>query len=59
MYIYINTYTYICMSEAPVLVPIFSYAAEGGARPSSFFRQGNWESETNCLKIYEQIARFF
>jgi len=29
------------MSEAPVLVLIFSYAAEGGARPSSYFRQGN------------------
>jgi len=29
------------MSEAPVLVPIFPYAAEGGARPSSYFRQGN------------------
>jgi len=29
------------VSEAPVLVPIFSYAAEGGARPSSYFRQGN------------------
>ena len=51
------------MSEATVLVPIFPYAAEGGARPSSYFRQGNWESETksqdfwwkNCAagKIYE------
>ena len=29
------------MSEAPVLVPIFSYAAEGGARPSSYFRHWN------------------
>ena len=29
------------MSEAPILVPIFPYAAEGGARPSSYFRQGN------------------
>ena len=29
------------MSKAPVLVPIFPYAAEGGARPSSYFQQGN------------------
>ena len=30
------------MSEAPVLVPIFPYPSEGGARarPSSYFRQG-------------------
>ena len=42
------------MSEAPVLVPNFLYAAEGGARPSSYFRQGNWESETNCLKIFDE-----
>ena len=28
------------MSEAPVLVLIFPYAAEGGARPISYFRQG-------------------
>ena len=39
------------MSEAPVLVPIFPYAAEGGARPSSFFRQGNWAKK---LKQIEQ-----
>jgi len=42
------------MSEAPVLVPIFPYAAEGGARPSSDFWQGNWESETNCLRIFDE-----
>jgi len=42
------------MSEVPVLVPIFPYAAEGGARPSSYFRQGNWESETNCFKIFDE-----
>ena len=42
------------MSEAPVLVPIFPYAAEGGARPNSYFRQGNRESETNCLKIFDE-----
>ena len=59
------------MSEAPVLVPIFPYAAEGGARPSSYFRQGNWESETKTFfdekiapqaKLMKQIApqaRFF
>jgi len=42
------------MSEVPVLVPIFPYAAEGGARPSSYFRQGNWKSETNYLKIFDE-----
>jgi len=42
------------MSEAPVLVPIFPYAAEGGARPSCYFRQGNWECESNCLKIFDE-----
>jgi len=42
------------MSEAPVLVPIFPYTAVGGARPRSYFRQGNWESETNCLKIFDE-----
>jgi len=45
------------MSEAPVLVPIFPYTAEGGARPSSYFRQGNWGSETNCLKIFDKKFR--
>jgi hypothetical protein len=29
------------MSETPVLVPIFPYAAEGGDSSSSYFRQGN------------------
>ena len=28
------------MSEAPVLVPFFPYAAEGGVRPSFSFGQG-------------------
>ena len=55
IYIYIYTYEHVCiliytlchraigtgMSEAPVLVPIFSYAAEEGARPNSYFRQVN------------------
>jgi len=54
IYVYINIYIYISMSEAPVLVPIFPYAAEGGARPSSYFRQTSWESETNCLKIFDE-----
>ena len=41
------------MSEAPALVPIFPYAAEGGARTSSYFWQENWKSETKCLKIFD------
>ena len=45
------------MSEVPVLVPIFPYADEGSARPSSYFRQGNWKSETNCLKICDEKLR--
>ena len=42
------------MSETPVLVPIFPYAAEGGASPISYFQQGNEESETNCLQIFDE-----
>ena len=30
------------MSKAPILVPIFPYAAEGVARPRFYFRQENW-----------------
>jgi len=39
------------MSEAPVLVPIYTHAAEGGARPSSYFRQG-----TESLR--QTVSRF-
>ena len=39
------------MSEAPVLLPIFPYADEGGARPSSFFDRG-----TESLK--QIVSRF-
>ena len=40
------------MSEAPALVPIFPYAAQGGARPSCYFRQG---SES----LRQTVSRFF
>ena len=54
MYMYVCIYINISLYH--VYVPIFPYhaVAEGGARPSTYFRQGNRKSETTCFKISDE-----
>jgi len=45
------------MSEAPVIVPIFPYAAEGGARPSSYFDRGTESLRQIVSRFLMKILR--